>query len=502
MTEKSQSSILEPSGQEEVPATEIFITEEAIADEVRIVQSVQNHNYMPALLFGNAYTVLAVMFITWPLAVSSGAIFGFIAELILLLPMVLSYFRLRGKPRPQHVSKQRIRSIVIYSLLLGMAWAVIFYLMYTEVDQSDGIAMVVVVYVLVYGSVAMMPAIPQASIAYMSPIVVVSFASALWHDILSLVWLSLLYVGSLGGVILSMWQNWHDLRRSVRLRLENLEAQRLTEESKQVLERVSGQLAKYISPQLYQSILAGRQEVSIASKRKKLTIFFSDIAGFTDITDRLESEELTGLLNQYLTEMSRIAQEYGANFDKFIGDAIVLYFGDPETRGVKEDAADCVRMAIAMQRRMRELQREWRDAGLERPFEIRIGINTGYCTVGNFGSEDRMDYTIIGSEVNLASRLEYEAESGGILLANETYSLVKDWVMAEEAETIEVKGFPRPITTYRVKGIYDELAAEGRVIKHDQKGMKLIIDRDQLGPKSRIAALDTLKKAIDKLEAE
>ncbi len=107
-----------------------------------------------------------------------------------------------------------------------------------------------------------------------------------------------------------------------------------------------------------------------------------------------------------LTEMSKIALEYGATIDKYIGDAILAFFGDPESKGVKEDATACVEMAIAMQRRMRELQSQWLDSGLGKPFQLRIGINTGYCTVGNFGSEDRMDYTIIGNEVNLASRLE------------------------------------------------------------------------------------------------
>ena len=103
----------------------------------------------------------------------------------------------------------------------------------------------------------------------------------------------------------------------------------------------------------------------------------------------------------------------------YIGDAILAFFGDPETKGVKEDAVACVNMAIAMQRRMRELQFEWRDVGLEKPFQLRIGINTGYCTVGNFGSEDRMDYTIVGNEVNLASRLQSHADLGGILVSHE-----------------------------------------------------------------------------------
>src|SRR5439155_16559410 len=169
--------------------------------------------------------------------------------------------------------------------------------------------------------------------------------------------------------------------------------------------------------------------------------FFSDIANFTETTDNLESEELTNLLNQYLTEMSKITLQFGATIDKYIGDAIMLFFGDPETKGIKQDAQNCVSMAVAMQRRMQELQREWRDIGLEQPFQLRIGINTGFCTVGNFGSEDRMDYTIIGNEVNLAARLEAHAELGGILVSHETYSLVKDLIAAEEQSPVKVKGF-------------------------------------------------------------
>src|SRR4029453_12278266 len=153
---------------------------------------------------------------------------------------------------------------------------------------------------------------------------------------------------------------------------------------------LSNQLSKYLSPQVYSSIFTGQQSVEISSRRKKLTIFFSDIGDFTETTDSLESEELTGLLNRYLTEMSKIALEHGATVDKYIGDAIMAFFGDPESRGVKEDAKACVAMSIAMQRRMGELQSEWLDAGLEKPFQLRIGIKTGYCPVGNFGDGARV----------------------------------------------------------------------------------------------------------------
>jgi len=190
-------------------------------------------------------------------------------------------------------------------------------------------------------------------------------------------------------------------------------------EKNELLADLSSKLAKFLPPQLYNSIFTGTHATRVAAKRKKLTIFFSDIANFTDTTDRLESEELTNLLNQYLTEMSKIAVRYGATIDKYMGDGIMGFFGDPASRGSKEDAIACVKMAIAMQRQMRELQLNWLDLGSEKPFQLRIGVNTGFCTVGNFGSEDRMDYTIIGNEVNLAARLQSHAELGGILVAHE-----------------------------------------------------------------------------------
>ncbi|MCZ6637652.1 MAG: adenylate/guanylate cyclase domain-containing protein, partial [Alphaproteobacteria bacterium] len=199
----------------------------------------------------------------------------------------------------------------------------------------------------------------------------------------------------------------------------------------------------------------------------------------------------------YLTEMSKIALEHGATIDKYVGDSIIAFFGDPESKGVKEDAKACVTMAIAMQRRMRELQTEWLAMGLDRPFELRIGINTGYCTVGNFGSRDRMDYTIIGNEVNLAARLESLAQVGGILMAHETHALVKDTVLAEEGDTLTVKGFAKPLRTYSVVGLYDELAEQGRIIRKEQDGVRIVVDLEK-GDKAH--AIEAIKDVLSQLE--
>lgn len=238
-----------------------------------------------------------------------------------------------------------------------------------------------------------------------------------------------------------------------------LREEELAKKSNQ-LEQLSNQLAKYLSPQVYESIFQGRQEVRIAATRKKLTVFFSDIADFTETADRMESEELTQLLNHYLTEMSRIALKHGATIDKYVGDAILIFFGDPETRGVKEDALACVRMAIEMRNRMLELEDDWRTAGIARPLRCRMGIHTDYCTVGNFGSDDRLDYTIIGRAVNTASRLESLAEPGQILISYETFAQVSDQFSCEKKGEIEIRGLAYPVTTYVAREALDITAVD------------------------------------------
>jgi class 3 adenylate cyclase/phosphoglycerate-specific signal transduction histidine kinase len=267
------------------------------------------------------------------------------------------------------------------------------------------------------------------------------------------------------------------------------------------LEQLSNQLAKYLSPQVYESIFSGRQEVKIESARKKLTVFFSDIAGFTETADKLESEDLTKLLNHYLTEMSQIAMKYGATIDKYVGDAIVIFFGDPETGGVKEDALACVKMAIAMRKRMLELGSIWRDSGIEKPLQVRIGINTGYCTVGNFGSEDRMDYTIIGGGVNLASRLESAATPGEILISYETYAYVKDQIECEERGEINVKGIAHLVATYQVVDTYNYLGKHRQLIREHLPNLKLDLDLDAMSINERSRATTVLQRALDRLSS-
>jgi PAS domain S-box-containing protein len=267
-------------------------------------------------------------------------------------------------------------------------------------------------------------------------------------------------------------------------------------EKSAALEALSSKLAKYLAPQVYNSIFTGHQDVKIASKRRKLTVCFSDIAGFTETTDKMESEDLTQLLNQYLTEMSRIALQYGATIDKYVGDAILMFFGDPESRGVREDALACVRMALAMQKRMDELAEVWHDAGIENPWRCRIGIHTGYCTVGNFGSEDRMDYTIVGGGVNLASRLEHEALPGSVLISYDTYAHVKDEVRCEERGQIHIRGIAYPVATYSVIALRDDPRPDGGRIRAELPHLRLDADPALMSAEERDQAAAALRQAL------
>jgi adenylate cyclase len=230
-----------------------------------------------------------------------------------------------------------------------------------------------------------------------------------------------------------------------------------------------------------------------------LTVFFSDIKDFTQTTDEMEPEDLTYLINDYFSEMSNIALEHGATIDKFIGDAMLMFFGDPETRGEKEDALQCVRMAVAMQRRMAVLQQRWASRGFNKPFHMRVGVNTGFCNVGNFGSDRRMDYTIIGGAVNLAARLQQAGEPDGVLMSYKTFALVSDEFSALERAPITVKGLSREIRCFALQGVLSEPAQPARFMVLHRPGLQLNVDTSLEGP-AREAAIQALRHAVDTLE--
>ncbi len=250
---------------------------------------------------------------------------------------------------------------------------------------------------------------------------------------------------------------------------------------------LANQLSKFIPPQLHKAMIAGNFTTDITTKRKKLTVFFSDIKNFTATSEALQPEDLTTYLNEYFSEMTKIALNHGATIDKYIGDAVMLFFGDPTSKGEKEDARSCVEMALEMQERMVVLREKWKNRGFLDPFQIRVGINTGYCNVGNFGSDQRLSYTIIGGEVNVAARLESAGEAGGILMSYETYAHVQDMINVEEKESVSMKGINREVKVFSVLGrkenVFNEISYKEEIkkdkIKEIEKLKKTVLKMDQ-----------------------
>ncbi len=272
------------------------------------------------------------------------------------------------------------------------------------------------------------------------------------------------------------------------------------EAANKFLSSLSTKISHYLAPQVYKSVFSGLTDTSIHTQRKKLSIFFSDVKDFTSITERLQPEEITTLLNEYFSEMSSIALRHGGTIDKFIGDAILIFFGDPESKGVAEDAASCLRMAMEMQQRLAQLNVQWRARGILHPFLARMSITTGFCNVGNFGSNDRMEYTIIGAQVNLAARLQAVAEPGTVVLSYETYALVRYLVSAHAIAPISMKGISLPVVPYIVDSLMDPSVRQMQVLSEHSAGLDLYLDVRLLDPADRLCAITAFQNALSILK--
>ena len=264
------------------------------------------------------------------------------------------------------------------------------------------------------------------------------------------------YLNGVQGQFVDRTAEWHLRAEREELLEQKISDREVIEEKSRRLENLATRLAKYLSPQVYQSIFSDTENQHTAYARKNLTIFLSDIVQFTDLSDTLEPERLAKIINSYLSEMASIALDCDGTIDKFIGDAVLIFFGDPESAGETEDALKCVEMALRMRGRIAEMQKYWHKHGVPRGLHVRMGIATGFCTVGNFGSEQRLDYTVLGSPVNLAARLEGMAEPDAILIDENTHGLIEDHVSCELIDEVTPKGFARPVQVYKVNDFLSE----------------------------------------------
>ena len=311
---------------------------------------------------------------------------------------------------------------------------------------------------------------------------------------------------SINDEIGRLGEAFNELRTELSNKISTIESmnssleQTVAERTEQI-NNLNEKMKHYLSPQLYASIAGGERDTSIDTHyRKKLTVFFSDVKNFTATTDSLEPEDISSLLNSYLDRMAQIAEKYRGTIDKYVGDAVMVFFGDPEFTSDKDHAMRAVMMAMEMQHSMIEFRDQWKHKGIANPFHVRMGINTGYCTIGNFGSEMKMDYTIIGNNVNLAARYEAACEPDSILISEDTYMLVKDDIECVVAGTYNMKGIPEPVTGYKPLRLINNEAKKEIVRITDNN--ELIVNNDSIDIKKlslteKRALLLNLKKAFD-----
>ena len=301
------------------------------------------------------------------------------------------------------------------------------------------------------------------------------------------------YLNGIQGQFVDRTEEYNLRKEKEELLDQKLRDQEIIEEKTRKLENIANRLSKYLSPQVYKSIF-DEEDIGNENKtpysRKNLTIFFSDIQNFTDLSDTLEPEKLAEIINNYLSEMTLIAIECGGTIDKFIGDAIMVFFGDPETLGEEQDALRCLDMALKMKSRIEELRDYWNRNGVKGGLNVRMGISTGYCTVGNFGSNQRMDYTALGSPVNLSARLQSLADTNQIVISDTTLNLVENKIIYEKFKEITPKGFVRPIQTYKLEDFIDQSISKNKK-SYSRKGKHVDIN---------IFDTSNIKEALNELE--
>jgi adenylate cyclase len=208
-----------------------------------------------------------------------------------------------------------------------------------------------------------------------------------------------------------------------------------------------GELRRYLSPKLSEKILSSGEKLHTEPHNKMMTVVFTDIRNFSACTESIGPEALFPLLDKYFSEMTKIIHHYDGTLNKMIGDGMLIFFGDPIP--AEDHAEKAVLMAVEMQNKVAELKKDWLERGHD--FGIGIGINTGTMTVGTIGSDMHKDYTVIGNQVNVASRLESLAKPGQILISHQTYRELRHPAQVEKIGEIQVTGLREPVTTYNVK---------------------------------------------------
>ncbi|HCV42942.1 MAG TPA: hypothetical protein DGH68_05625 [Bacteroidetes bacterium] len=217
---------------------------------------------------------------------------------------------------------------------------------------------------------------------------------------------------------------------------------------------IKAMFSTYVNPSVVEELILNPDKLKLGGERRELTVMFSDIEGFTTISEQMESQKLVSLLNEYLSAMTELVMKHDGTLDKFEGDAIVAFWGAPILQD--DHAMRACLCALQMQEALVEIRRLWKEQN--KPcINVRIGINTGEMVVGNMGGAGKFDYTVIGDSVNLASRLEgtNRQYKTGILVSEQTYALVKGRILGREVDLISVKGRSAPLRIFELLRVSD-----------------------------------------------
>ena len=366
-------------------------------------------------------------------------------------------------------------------LSLVLSFIALFALLYTAINNKIPFLIV------------SMASLLGITVFYLSNIFIFGFAEYFDHTSTELIVLGFICLIAYFGVG-SFYQNQ-------RASFLNKNRQHYYEEMNRYME-LANQLSRYAPLQLWQSIMRGEAQAKIEYKRKKMTIFFSDIQGFTELSETLIPDDLAFLLNDYLSHMTDIAKQYGGTVDKFMGDAILIFFGDPHSNGVAQDAKTCVEMALAMRQQMKLLRERWVKMGYP-ALHIRMGVSTGYCHVGNYGAAHRMAYTIVGRDANLAARLQSAAKVDEILISDDTYQLIKSDFLCSPKPPIFLKGIQGPVKTWQIMEKYNVRKLDNQQwFDYEYKGFHLLLNLDEAQNFEYPELIKVLENMIQRLELQ
>jgi len=225
--------------------------------------------------------------------------------------------------------------------------------------------------------------------------------------------------------------------------------QYLTERKQKTM--IKGMFSQYLNPSVVNELIAHPEKLRLGGEKKELTVFFSDIASFTNFSEKLDAVDLVGILNEYLSAMTDIILKNNGTLDKYVGDAVMAVWGAPMQ--LPNNAMNACRAALQMQEKVKEIAARWEHEGKPK-LVVRMGVNTDFMVVGNVGGSSRFDYTVIGDAVNLGSRMEGANKTYGtrMMISERTQELVKDELFCRELDYLIVKGKTKPIRVYELVG--------------------------------------------------